>query len=134
MIAYNPVGYPMRRILFIVIALILYGSFYPWDFHYRHLVADPLFLILHSWPDRLSRNLLRDALLNVLIYIPLGAAAFMTLARRSGAVANVCLSVMIGLVLSTTVEIVQLFDRSRVSSPVDILTNTAGALVGASLA
>jgi VanZ family protein len=123
----------MHRILFIVAALILYGSLYPWDFHYHPLGANPLWIIFHSWPERLTRNLLRDAILNVLLYMPLGAAGFMTFARRYRAAVNLALTLAVGISLSTFVEVIQFFVRSRQSSPLDITTNTFGTLIGAAM-
>ena len=51
----------MYRILLLVIALIVYGSLYPWDFHPAQLAASPLWILLHSWPTtrvvhRLTEN------------------------------------------------------------------------------
>jgi VanZ family protein len=121
----------MYRILLLIVAFIVYGSLYPWDFHSRQFSGSPFLLLLDSWPDRLSVNLLRDAIINVLLYIPLGAAAFLAFAQKYRAVIGIVGAVLIGFALSTSVEIVQLFEPQRVSSLLDVMTNTAGSLIGA---
>jgi VanZ family protein len=121
----------MYRILILTVVLIVYGSLYPWDFHSRQVSASPLLVLIASWPARLSVNLLRDAILNVLLYIPLGAAAFLALARKWGVAIGIAGALLIGFALSMSVEIAQQFDRQRVSSLLDVMTNTAGSSIGA---
>src|ERR1035438_30803 len=124
----------MYRILLLIAAVIVYGSLYPWDFLYRDLGANPLLLLWHAWPSHLERSLPRDVILNVLLYIPLGAAALLALVRRNRLAVSLCGSVLIGFTLSTAMELAQLFDRGRVTSLLDVVTNTIGTLAGALLA
>lgn len=85
-------------------------------------------------PGHVSRG---DVLANVAAYLPFGALAVMTLARRAtraawaGAVLG---AVVLGAILSTTLEVVQSCQAARISSAVDVAANTLGTLAGAVLA
>ena len=41
----------MYRLLLLVIALIVYGSLYPWHFDFDRSGANPLWVLLHAWPQ-----------------------------------------------------------------------------------
>ncbi len=66
-----------------------------------------------------------DVVVNMLLYMPLGAA----LARR-----GLLRTILFAGVLSSGIEVVQLFFRFRFASPVDVATNIAGACIAALLA
>ena len=86
----------------------------------------PLLDVLRS-PHRL-----RDAILNCFLYIPLGFAY-----ARVRAVSHVKLigeAALVGLVLSVTCELYQVFSPVRFPTMTDVLMNTIGALAGASFA
>jgi glycopeptide antibiotics resistance protein len=79
-----------------------------------------------------SQHRLRDAILNCFLYIPLGFAY-----ARVRAVSNVKLigeAALVGLVLSVTCELYQVFSPVRFPTMTDVLMNTIGALAGASFA
>ena len=123
----------MLGLLLIVIALIAYGSLYPWQFDFsRHV--DPLHLLLHNWPP-VDRFLLRDVAINVLLYVPLGVLAVLALRpRRQMRIPTVLAAVALGFVFSASMELLQAYDDHRTTSPVDLATNTLGAFAGALLA
>jgi len=66
----------------------------------------------------------RDVFLNLALFMPLGA-----MMRRSGAT-NVTASLLIAFALSCSIELLQVFQASRIISLVDIGLNTGGASVG----
>jgi hypothetical protein len=72
----------LYRILLIVIALIVYGSLYPWDFHSSQLAVSPLWVLIHSWPTRMDRFLVRDIAVNLLLYMPVGVFGFLALRQN----------------------------------------------------
>lgn len=74
-----------------------------------------------------------DAAVNVLAYWPLGLLFALILRARLGGAATVLLATAGGLTLSAAMEYAQLYLPSRISSNVDLLANTAGALLGALL-
>ena len=87
----------------------------------------PLLDVLRS-PYRL----LRDAIANCFLYIPLGFAY----ARVRGVpgVKVICVATLVGLLLSVACELYQVFSPVRFPSMTDVLMNTIGALAGASIA
>jgi VanZ family protein len=123
------------RLFLLVVALILYGSLYPWHFNFSRYSGDPLdFLLFHSWPDVWTRGVMRDLAANVLFYTPLGASAFLMLARRRRRAFGLAGATILGFALSVAVEILQLYIPGRQTSLLDVLSNTTGALAGALLA
>ncbi|MEJ7605838.1 MAG: VanZ family protein [Bryobacteraceae bacterium] len=123
----------LSRILLIVIALILYGSLYPWEWRLepiqhplQHLLRD-----FHRTPDRF---LLRDVFINILLYLPLGVSAFLALKHFKSSTTRLAAAVIFGLILSTLVEVLQLGSRGRYPSLVDVVANGLGSLLGALLA
>src|ERR1017187_5913454 len=58
---------PYRRILAIVVALILYGSLYPWQFQPRHYGRNPLWILLHTWPSSFDRYVVWDVAVNITV-------------------------------------------------------------------
>ncbi len=72
-----------------------------------------------------------DLVMNVLMFVPFGFVHQLT--RPRGAPADWRRVILLGAGLSTTIETAQLFAPDRFSSPLDVLTNTIGALVGALL-
>ena len=103
----------------------MYLSLYPWQ-----LVDYPVPRTL-PWIPVVSRGLVLDAVLNVVFYMPLGAAAFLTLRRRPSALG---IAGVLGGLVSFSVEWMQLSIPTRVGNQVDLLTNTIGSLLGAVLA
>jgi VanZ family protein len=115
----------VRRLLLLVIALILYGSFYPFHFDFGRPLDSPLWLLLHSWPATFDRFTMRDGAANVVLYMPLGFIAALALGRRWWA------ALLVGAGVSTTVEILQVYDAGRDCSSYDIVCNTLGTALGA---
>ena len=87
-----------------------------------------------EWPRYLT---LFDVLINILAYTPLGCLVALTAERRGPAEGptrwwRTLLQVAaIGFVLSLLLELAQAFLPGRVSSPVDLVANTIGAVAGA---
>ena len=119
----------MSGLLLLALALIIYGSLYPFEFDFAR--EHGLLTLLHSWPARFDRFELRDAAVNVLLYVPLGATVFLQLARRFSRAIAIPLAVACGLGLSFSLELLQAYEPLRVSSLIDVLTNSAGAFAGA---
>jgi VanZ family protein len=116
-----------RAALFLLLyaAAILYLSLYPWQF-----VPHPGFRAL-TWVPLVTRRTILDAGLNLVFYIPLGAAAFLSL--RRGAFAFVA-AVAFGTLVSFTVEWTQLSIPTRFGNLTDLFCNSVGTLLGAALA
>ncbi len=116
--------------LLIVIALVVYASLYPFDF----VARDSLAGLLHRWPRTLDRFALRDIGINLLAYLPVGWFAFLTLAKNTRRLTAIVYAAELGTGLSVAMEVVQYFERTRMSSSLDVLLNAAGTVLGAAAA
>ena len=125
-------GDRLKKIFALVVALIVYGSLYPWQFHDRALSANPLWTLLNtSWPTTINRFFLRDFLVNVALYGPYGAFGFLALSNRLPMWSKLLLTVVSGMVMSSCIEMLQLYDANRSCSISDVVCNTVGATIGA---
>jgi hypothetical protein len=110
-----------------VVAVIFYGSLYPFQFHDDPGGMGPLQALFANWrrfpgwPDILS---------NILLYIPFGLFATRSLLGPRPFV-RILLVACAALIISTSIELVQFYDRFRTADFIDICTNTAGGLIGA---
>ena len=120
----------MLRLLLIVIAFIVYGSLYPFDFHFDRTAASPLLILLHAWPARIDRFAWRDGAVNVLLYFPLGLTAVLVLSRRLPRAVAALAATMLGVALSASIEMLQIFDSSRTCSLLDVACNFVGTVGG----
>jgi VanZ family protein len=122
------------QFLLLVIALIVYGSLYPFHFELTARAAYPVTTILGAWPTHWSRYLVRDVLINVMIYIPLGfAAAMLFIEKRLRPFAPV-FAIALACFVSTAMEFTQLYIPVRDPSVADIVANTGGGALGALIA
>lgn len=112
------------------VALIVYGSTYPWDFANVAYLSNPLWRLLHTWPISFDRWMYRDVVLNLVLYVPVGAFAYLKLARSLAPWVAAILTVALGTALSASLEMVQQFEASRTSSAVDLVCNMAGTAAG----
>jgi VanZ family protein len=114
-------------VLFLLLYLsgILYLSLYPWKIV---LSPDPGTLV---WVPLVARRDFLDAALNLVFYIPLGAAAFLSL--RRGVFATVA-AIAFGTFVSFAVEWVQLSIPTRFGNLADLASNSAGTLLGVAIA
>jgi VanZ family protein len=75
-----------------------------------------------------------DAVVNLLAYLPFGLLLGLTLRARSAAGWSVLFATLGGVALSASMEYAQMYLPSRISSNIDLLVNSAGALAGSLLA
>ena len=75
-----------------------------------------------------------DASLNFLSYLPFGLLVGLALRARFGAAASVIIGLFLGISLSASMEYLQMYLPARISSNMDLLSNSAGMLTGALLA
>ncbi len=121
----------MYRLLLLVIALIVYGSLYPWNFDFNRSNTNPLWVLLRAWPQSVDRFVLRDAAINLLLYFPLGMTAFLGAARRHARLVAFDAALLIALGLSASIEMLQIYDPGRTCSLFDVFCNLSGAAGGA---
>lgn len=70
-----------------------------------------------------------DIVMNIVMFVPIGFVYQLT--RPAGSPVRWLQVVLLGAVLSSSIEIAQLFESTRYTSWVDVVTNTSGALLGA---
>ena len=95
-----------------------------------HPTASPLWILLHSWSLPAGRFLLRDTIVNVALYMPLGFAAHLVFRNGRLPGFGVWGPVLLGLLLSTAMEMMQLLEPSRHTSMADVITNVIGSGIG----
>lgn len=114
-------------------AFIVYGTMLPfepaadWSVVLANLTRIPLNPFIS--PDTGEWMAIPDLLQNLLLFLPFGLSAALSLSRGGRTRTGVVVALALGL--SSTLEGLQLLTTSRVSTPADVLLNTAGAWVGA---
>lgn len=121
----------MKRLLLLVVVLIIYGSLYPWQFQGWRSSENPFDVVLRGWPSHVDRYLLRDLVINLSLYFPLGLTAYLSIARRHSRYMALGATLLFGSALSTSMEILQVYVPGRVPSLMDVASNTAGTAAGA---
>ena len=107
-----------------VVAIIAYGSLYPFQFHDRP--GSPFDALATSVGGADSRG---DILANILLYFPLGFFAVQMFRRRTVTLwAGVTLA---GTLLSISMELTQYYVPGRLTQFADVCTNTLGTFAGA---
>jgi len=112
----------------VVIAVIIYGSLYPFVFRQPAYGLGPARTLLDSWKDTPSRG---DFIANMLFYTPLGFFAILAIGSRIGGLLRIALVVATGTALSTLMELAQYYDSGRVTSATDVYANVVGTVLGA---
>jgi glycopeptide antibiotics resistance protein len=115
-------------LLLAIIALIAYGSLYPFHFSFDDAHPSLLNAAKHLTWARAGRA---DQVRNVLLYAPLGFFLLLILRRSLGPTGSVIVATLLGAVLSFSIELAQVYVTMRVSSLMDVTLNTLGALLGA---
>lgn len=114
----------------IYLALIVYGSLYP--FTGWHTPPDGVWeFVTAPWSRHVTRS---DITTNILVYLPFGVLAARSLRYRCSPAAAFVLALLAGMLLSFTMESLQAFLPTRVSSRLDWLLNGLGTALGAILA
>ena len=110
-----------------MLAMILYGSLYPFDFHRVAVSPSLLGAFLATWPDPVDRG---DVISNILLYFPLGFFAVRCIPARS-AILRIVSVTAAACLLATLIELAQFYDEGRGPSVDDALGNSFGTLLGA---
>jgi VanZ family protein len=115
-------------LLLVVLALIVYGSLYPFDFEPDAVQGGVLEAFRQlSW-QRAGRG---DRISNVLLYLPLGFCLFLWLELRWHRAVSMIVAMVLGTLLSLSIEIAQGYVSTRVPSLTDLSLNAFGTLLGA---
>ncbi|HWW70952.1 MAG TPA: VanZ family protein [Duganella sp.] len=122
-------GSPLSRAaLLAYLLLIIYASWFPFSGWQNQGLSPLIFLETSSMPRYWTKF---DAIINVVGYVPLGTLIVYSLYPRIRGVFAFLLATACGLLVSGTMEAVQTYLPSRVSSNLDFYTNAAGCALGA---
>lgn len=115
-------------LLIAVVALIVYGSLYPFRFKPDAIEGGLLEALRQlSWA-RAGRG---DRISNVLLYLPLGFCLFLWLNSRLNRRSAAGVALLLGTLLSLVIEVAQVYVSVRVPSFTDLTLNALGTLMGA---
>lgn len=115
-----------RVSLMIYLLLIVYASWYPFS-GWRDVGLAPWAFLSAPFPHYWT---VFDVWTNVVGYMPLGLLLALVLPRKIPAAATILLIALAGILFSGAMEAVQTYLPTRVSSNLDLLTNSCGALLG----
>ena len=119
---------PLARTALAAYAVLLaYAGLAPWS-GWRDLGVDPLAFLWAPVPQHVTPF---DLLVNVLGYLPFGALTVLSLHPRLRGGLAVLAALAFGVALAGLIEALQTYLPARVASNIDLVTNAAGALVGA---
>jgi VanZ family protein len=105
----------------------VYGSLFPFEFRERGTLGGALHYLLATPPGWTDRG---DVLSNILLYIPLGLFGARALGSWSAGWRVLAMAIL-GVALSTGIELTQYFEMSRACELSDVTANLAGAVMGA---
>jgi VanZ family protein len=107
--------------------LLIYGSLSPWT-GWRAIGVNPFAFLGAPWPAYVTGF---DLVLNVLAYVPLGLLLALALHPRPRGLPAILAATVTATCLSVLIEAAQNFLPTRIASNLDVLTNAAGAALGA---
>jgi VanZ family protein len=116
-----------RACLVAYVMLIIYASWYPFSGWQFETIAAYLAQI-QQWPHYWTKF---DAIINVIGYMPLGALIVFSCYPNWSRSWSICIATLGAGLLGFTMESVQFFLPSRVTSLLDMLTNGFGGFLGA---
>jgi VanZ family protein len=118
----------VARVLFAVyVVLTAYASLYPAE-GWRDTGLSPFAYLSAPWPRQVYRF---DIVVNILGYVPLGFLAAAALRPRLGGVPAFAVAVAAALGVTLVLEALQSYIPARFASNLDVLSNLAGAALGA---
>ena len=112
----------------IIVAVILYGSLYPFTFYQPEGGVGPLEHLVQSWAETPGRG---DFIANIFFYLPLGFFLSLAVGGSGRNLPRILLVTLAGGALSTTMELAQYYIPERVSAADDVYGNLIGTLLGA---
>lgn len=118
-----------RYLALAYLTLVVYASLHPFS-GWRDLGLSPLVFLDAAWPRYWT---VFDLSINALAYLPLGFLLALTLARLPGRLSPAIAATLLAALLSLCLESLQTWLPTRVSSNLDLASNSIGAAIGALL-
>lgn len=116
-------------IIFLIVALITYGSLYPFSFSIPVDHGAALEKLFADWSLRSFRM---DAFGNFLLFMPFGFAGVLGMVSRANPSARITLVTMLGFALALILQIAQIYIPERTPALSDVFWNLLG--IGAGIA
>jgi VanZ family protein len=121
----------VARVLFAVYAfLTAYASLYPFE-GWRELGLSPFAYLSAPWPRHLTGF---DVAVNIIGYMPFGFLAVAALRPRLSGIPAFAAGTAAALATTLVLEALQTYIPTRFASNLDVLSNLAGAAIGAAAA
>jgi VanZ family protein len=111
-----------------MVAVIVYGSLYPFEFFRPQDSMGSLRGLLSTWRTWTGRG---DIISNIMLYVPFGVFAVCAINKIIRAPFRIAGAVLAGTSLSFAMELAQYFVAGRFSSLADVYCAAAGSLLGA---
>jgi glycopeptide antibiotics resistance protein len=114
-------------------AVILHATMWPYNFDFRPEFTDQRMRVV-SWVPfaGTAGSDYKDDVLNTILFLPFGALAWLYRSKGAQPRRSVWVPALWGMILSVSVETLQVWLPSRFPSATDVFTNTLGSLLGAS--
>lgn len=116
-----------RHLAIAYTALVVYASLHPFS-GWRDLGVSPFAFLDAGWPRWWTGF---DLTVNVLVYLPLGYLLTLALSRHSGRWLPAVLGACLAALISFSMESLQTWLPTRVSSNLDLACNALGGVIGA---
>lgn len=110
--------------------VIVYASLQPFS-GWQSLDPNGVYFLWAKWPRYITRS---DLVINVLAYIPWGFLLALIFRQKLLPAMSIMMAIFSCLILSWTLESIQMYLPSRIASNLDLLCNTLGGIIGAMLA
>ena len=120
----------VRYLAVAYLALVVHASLYPFA-GWRAPVESAVAFVFADWPFYITAA---DIVLNVLGYLPMGLLLTLALMGRMHSASAAVVGVAAAAGVSFVLELLQAWLPARIPSNVDLLSNAAGALLGAGIA
>jgi VanZ family protein len=112
------------------LALVVYTSLHPFS-EWRAPAQEVRVFLTAPWPAYFTWT---DLIINVLTYVPVGAFLTLVLMPFLRGATAATLATILAILMSLTIEVLQVFLPGRIPSNADLLCNAFGAFLGATLA
>lgn len=117
----------MFKFLLLIIALIIYGSLFPFKFSGQLPSGAEIF----SWTLDIYRQTHRvDIIANILLFVPFGIVGRMYINQHKQRVKSALWLILIGAVIAYSLQFAQFFLPARVPSSGDAVFNVLGIILG----
>lgn len=122
--------YKYMRIIGTVMAVIAIGAIlYITIFSRGEKNAGAEFIPFSSFARaKIQPEMYRSMLMNVFLFVPLGLSLSFVFGGSTGK--RILLTILVGLLLSVTVEVIQYFARLGMAETDDVISNTVGTAIG----